>query len=111
MILSVPLRHFNCHFMILFPPVKNNMMLHGLFTRIIYSTQNVTMNGIFITIQHCSKGAIYTLERDILNTFKTTKHPVDCIERQVSKQILKSTLKISGIWETETTYGLAYKMF
>jgi hypothetical protein len=57
------------------------------------------------------------VERDILSKYKTTKYPKYVVKEQLEQNQIKlhpgdtSTLilKISGIWETSTYYGLAYK--
>jgi hypothetical protein len=110
MILSIPLSAYNKQFIIFLQPVKNNMMDHGTFIRILYSTTNTTFNGIFIHIQKETTQDICAIEKDVLKAYITTKHPIYSIEKQVGRHPSKKILKISGIWENDTSYGLAYKI-
>jgi hypothetical protein len=110
MILSIPLSTYNSQFITLLQPVKNNMMERGLFTRILYSTTNVIFNGIYLNIHGIHYTDIYTFEKNVLHSYSTTKHPVYSIEKQLGRNLYKSILKISGIWENDTSYGLAYKI-
>jgi len=110
MILSIPLSIYNKQFVIFLPPVKNNMMDHGTFIRILYSTTNTTFNGIFIHVQKENVHDICAIEKDVLKAYITTKHTTYSVEKQVLRHPSKKILKISGIWENDTSYGLAYKI-
>jgi len=68
----------NCFFC---DPIKNNVMNDGKFIRIIYSTHNVTLNGVYllITFNDISCEKYYTkykcnfnvvLNKDIINNIK-----------------------------------------
>ncbi len=108
MILSIPLSNYNRHYIVFLPAVKNNMIEKGLFIRILYSTHNVIFNGIFIKIKNESISTICKVEKDVLTSYHTTKQPVYSVEKHLYRNN-KSVLKISGIWENDTSYGLAYK--
>ncbi len=110
MILSIPLSTYNNQFVTMLQPVKNNMMERGLFTRILYSTTNVIFNGLYINIYGMKPYDVYAVEKNILKTYITTKYPTYSIEKQLGRHSTKSILKISGIWENDTSYGLAYKI-
>jgi hypothetical protein len=110
MILSIPLSQYNKQYVIFMPPVKNNMMDGGLFIRILYSPINVVLNGLFIYIRSESFEDICVMERDVLKSYETSKRPIYSVERNINKYLNKKILKISGIWENDTTYGLAYKL-
>ncbi len=128
-------------------PIKNNVMINGSFTRILYSSHIFTMNGIYLMIPlsevtfekyyqkyKCifnSNNNIKTIEKicdiesKLLQKVGTTiknKVPQYKIQEQLKNSHIKilsdnapvSTaslflLKISGIWETETHYGVTYK--
>ena len=62
--------------------IKNNIMNDGSFIRILYSTHHFVINGIYLYIN------LNDVSIEINNLF---------------------ILKISGIWETNTNYGLTYK--
>ena len=109
MILSIPLCNYNKQYIILLPPVKNNMMEGGTFIRIIYSPPNLILNGIYIHIKNENVQDLINVEHDILSSYITTKRPVSSIVKSISKYF-KNTIKISGFWENDTTYGLVYKL-
>jgi hypothetical protein len=109
MILSIPLCNYNKQYIILLPPVKNNMMEGGTFIRIIYSPPNLILNGIYIHIKNENVQNLIDVEQDILSSYITTKRPVSSIVKSISKYS-KNTIKISGFWENDTTYGLVYKL-
>jgi hypothetical protein len=110
MILSIPLSTYNSQFITLLQPVKNNMMERGLFTRILYSPTNVIFNGIYLNIYGTTQLEICAVEKNVLHSYTTTKYPIYSIEKQLGKKHSKIILKISGIWENDTSYGLAYKI-
>jgi hypothetical protein len=126
--------------------IKNNVMSDGNFIRILYSTNNITLNGIYLLIKlkdiTCDKyynkykcvfntsthkdfiEEIRSIEESVLNKFENTfnnKHPELKIYEQLkngfikifqeiqSKPVNNFILKISGVWETQTNYGLTYK--
>jgi hypothetical protein len=125
-------------------PIKNNIMLEGNFIRILYSTFNVTLNGIYLFIQlndiisekyynknKCTFNVnshkeliekIKVIEENLLKKIEiNNKIPQFKIYEQLicgnikffcdnnSKSNNSFILKVSGIWETQTNYGLTYK--
>ena len=128
-------------------PIKNNVMMNGSFTRILYSSHIFTMNGIYLMVPltevtfekyyqkyKCifnSHNNIKTIEKicDIeskllqkVGTIIKNKVPQYKIQEQLKSSHIKIVsenipvisaslflLKISGIWETETHYGVTYK--
>lgn len=107
MMLAISLPKYNRQFIVLLPAVKNNLV-EGIFIRLMYSTNNVAFNGLFIYIRNETTQDICAIEKDILQLHKTAKLPVYSVERQIIRTP-KSVLKISGMWENETHYGLVYK--
>lgn len=127
-------------------PMKNNIINDGIFIRILYSTQNIVFNGIYllIEIQNINSELYYNkfkysfdvfenmeliknlkiIEEEILKKYTSTKNPCYKIYQQISSGYIKLfsfkenkqdkpeysfILKISGIWETDESYGLTYK--
>jgi len=125
-------------------PIKNNVMTEGNFIRIIYSTRNVSFNGVYLLITlndiTCEKyyskykcsfninthkdiiNSIKNIEEDLLKKYHFfNKVPQYKIFEQLkngnfkiftdvgNKTTSSFILKISGIWETQTNYGLTYK--
>lgn len=138
-------KDFNLYFC---EPIKNNIMSDGNFIRILYSTNIITLNSIYllfnITNITCEKyfnkykvcfnkssasndntlNQIKDIESYILTKFrlKTNKNPEFKISEQLeqnniklynfySKNNIDLILKISGIWENKTNFGLTYKFY
>ena len=103
MLLSIPWSSYNKQFLIFHQPIKNIMMEQSSFIRIYYSTHNIIFNGVFITNPKLEVVAL--LEKDILNSYTTTKKPIFSIQKQYKSK----NLKISGLWESNTSYGIVFK--
>ena len=129
-------------------PIKNNVIVNGSFTRILYSSDIFTMNGVYLMVPlndlifekyyqkyKCTFNShsnmkttnkICEMEFNLLqkagNVIKN-KTPQYKIQEQFKNSHIKIVsdnipttsatttflLKISGIWETETQYGVTYK--
>lgn len=141
--LAINIEQFQEEPLIFCDPIKNNIMNEGNFVRILYSTNVVTLNGVYISFflsgLKCDKyynkfkcsfneafhkdtlELLRSIEERILQKYKTTKSPTFKIYEQLKTGYLKLftdvgyassctfLLKISGIWETQTQYGLTYK--
>jgi hypothetical protein len=119
---------------IFFTETKMNMLMEGIFTKINYSTPHFTMNGIFIYFTHLTD-EIVEIEKEILQQYSHQCHfssnkksvfsSLFSQHRSYTNTIQKSAnidsgnvsgtvsgliLKISGIWETQTEYGITYKI-
>ena len=125
-------------------PIKNNIISEGQFIRILYSTDNVVLNGIYLLIQlndiifekyYNKYRCVFNINnhKDIIDNIKVieeniltkmnikNKFPQNKIYEQLKSGNIKVfcdsipktnnlfILKISGIWETQTNYGLTYK--
>jgi hypothetical protein len=117
MLLLENIEDYNNQFLILLPSVKNNLIANSLFTRIIYSPPMMAFNGLYLNIQCSKDNIIHTLsdiENDILSKYHCSKKKKNYVKTVFKYKIPPSSsfviLKISGIWESETTYGLAYKL-
>lgn len=119
-------------------PVKNSIIEDSKFIRIIYSTNIIIINGIYIKIEfnkpnrindvHNQKlmftlettetiaNYIKQLEIDILDKINIkNKRKIFKLGDYVSSGYIKNNnnsfiLKISGIWETDKEYGLTFKI-
>jgi hypothetical protein len=134
---------YNSNNLIFCEPIKNNIMNDGTFVRILYSSDIITFNGVYllINLSECSCEKFYNkikctfnsstqkelieklkvIEEDILKKYNNNKIPLFKIYEQISSGFIKIyseigtkynnlfILKISGIWETQTHYGLTYK--
>jgi|AntAceMinimDraft_18_1070375.scaffolds.fasta_scaffold21607_2 hypothetical protein len=110
---------------------NNNIMTAGLF--ILVSLKNITKELYFkkikITydnnINTTMLNRIYVIETEILNKYNSTKKQKKLLYETLSSGVIKLypnkeddilnisnsfTLKISGIWESDTEYGITYKL-
>ena len=139
------IEQFNNDFVYFCEPIKNNIMNDSNFIRLIYSTPQFTLNGIYINLPiNCHLVDKYY--NKIKCSFNTETHKElitkiknieECILKKmcvsdkipcfkVSEQLCSGTikvfsenvskvgnnsflLKIAGIWESDTSYGLTYK--
>jgi hypothetical protein len=131
-------------------PIKNNIMNHGNFIRIIYSNTLFILNGIYIifpfnnlSIEKYYNKIKFNFDINLYQSFiERIKNIEDCILKKINikgkKPLFKIfeqlkngcikifsenklinynsnnsninfLLKISGIWETESEFGLTYK--
>jgi hypothetical protein len=137
------IEQYNNDFLFFCEPIKNNIMNDGNFIRILYSSDIMVLNGIYLLIIlndiTCEKyynkykcnfnisnhkeiiDNLKIIEEEILKKYKTNKIPSHKIYEQLKAGHIKLfndvgnlsscsfILKISGIWETQTNYGLTYK--
>ena len=111
MILVIPLSGFNIQFILFLSPIKNKLIENATFTKIVYSPQHMALNGVYIYIKDHSMDSILKIEKDILNAYSvfTSAEPSYVMSKGLNRYDYK-ILKISGIWENEKQYGLAYKI-
>ena len=140
------LNQYDDSYIIFCEPIKNNVMNDGNFIRILYSTNNFSLNGIylFITLKDivCDKyynkykcnfnvnnhkdliEKIKLIEENILKKLENVfynKFPQYKINEQLKNGYIKIfqeiqnksnvsfILKISGVWEVNSSFGLTYK--
>ena len=116
--------------------VKNTVMDDSSFIRIIYSNEDMILNGIYLKLninRDTTKKMlkinentinikfIENLEKNILNKYNSNKTHSNKIKEQffyIINKINNNTnnysdvsyiLKISGIWETQSLIGLTFK--
>ena len=118
--------------------VKNTVMDDCSFIRIIYSNEDLILNGIYIKIDINKDSAknilnsnvnsinikfIENLEKNILNKYNSNKIHTKIHSNKLKDQFLylinkinnsshtdiSYILKISGIWETQSLIGLTFK--
>jgi hypothetical protein len=121
MILIENIECYNKQFLFLLPPVKNNLIMNSIFTRIIYSPPMISFNGLYLSIPFSDSvqsniQKLHEIENDILSVYtcssnkKKNMQIKQLISYKISNITDKVILKISGIWESETAFGLAYKL-
>lgn len=101
-----------------------NIIIDGSFTKVIYTGEDFTMNGIYVYIPlensalESNINLIEKLEIQLLTQYgkHTNRHKTQTLG--LITQILYKTnrlylkkmlLNISGVWENETHVGLTYK--
>ena len=125
-------------------PIQNTVIDNSKFIKIIYSNEEITLNGIYIILPITISSTesffkkikysfdfstnkqilekIFNIEKNILNKYDLKKEKKYLIndtlrsgyikiffnenEKKKSDQFI---LKISGLWENETEYGLTFK--
>jgi len=115
-----------------FTDTKNNIMMEGIFKKIIYSNDTILLNGVFIEIPKIftkqNMQFFFDLEKQIIQIYKTlhkiNKRENPTFQKHVENNTVrvykerpssayKNTIyimKISGIWENATDFGLTYKI-
>ena len=109
-------------------PVKNNIMNNGNFIRILYSTPNMILNGVYLLINLCDVhfekyynkykcnfnisnhkdiiDSIKIIEEDILKKYKVNKIPLFKIYEQFSS----GYIKIFSDFENKPKYSFVLKI-
>jgi hypothetical protein len=140
---------FNKSYVYYEKPIENIIMENSKFIKLIYSTEDVMLYGIYIYLpmksnkheHHYNKiritfdaennkiwlANIYDIEANILNKYESSKRQKRIIHETLSSGIVKIysnneqqingsnsnkslIVKISGIWESTTEYGVTYKL-
>jgi len=148
MIITTSLLQYNDMYVFFCEPIKNNIIINGNFIKILYSTPNVVLNGIYLFLSFknilCEKyfnknkyifsvndehnseiiNYIQHVETSLLNKINIkNKIPLNKMYEQIKQGFIKIfnedkitnnlnndfLLKISGLWESETCYGVTYK--
>ena len=80
MLLIEHIESYNKQFLFLLPPVKNNLIMNSIFTRIIYSPPMISFNGLYLSIPFFEDNQLFIqklheIENDILSVYtcSTTK--------------------------------------
>ena len=114
----IDLNKFNINNIFFYDPIKNNIIDDSNFIRIIYSDQDVILNGLYLQVSLDKLNELYNIlenmENAILNKYKINIEKVNRIKIQlvyIVKYIKtnKLILKISGIWENNNKIGITYK--
>lgn len=121
---------------------KSNLIMEGIFTKLMYALPSYTINSIYIKfpianpVSHIKNFIVFDpvkdkplfnlfrkLEIDILNNYASirnhAKKPNYSISNMFSygrtkffnpETVQIFLLKISGVWESETEYGITFKV-
>ena len=120
--LSIKLDHFdinNVHFMELI----QNKVMQGLFSNVVYTDSNVIFSGIYIQLplicdenRNIVTQQVVQLENKLIEQYKiffsVIKEPIYNNKFYFHDTINSNPflLKISGIWETDTHFGINRKV-
>jgi hypothetical protein len=139
MIVYLPLDEFNINYIFFGESTKNTVIQNGTFIRLLYSTENMVMNGIYLyvplnisnynaykcnidikdmsTVSYINK--LTLIEKNLLNKYNSNKNKIYKLAEQlklnniklfnINNNIKNIILKISGLWEDETSVGITYK--
>lgn len=116
---------YNHNNLFFYDPVKNTVMDDSCFIRIIYSNEDLILNGLYLKIRINKNTYNYVLnfldelEKQILSKYTNMKIYSKKLREQLAFLLKKNqlveditiqyNLKISGIWETNSTIGLTFK--
>ena len=140
------LHQYNDNCIIFCDSIKNTIMSDGNFIRILYSTNTLSLNGIYLYINLnnicCEKyynkykcifnidahknliDKIKSIEENILKKLENVFHNkfpqykiyeqfkngyIKVFQEIQNKSNVSFILKISGVWEINSSYGLTYK--
>lgn len=118
--LSVSIHEFEIR-NVSFSEINENKVINGTFSNIIYTDSNVIFNGIFVRLPniHFFVSKLVSIEnmliesyREFCNTFKEPKFLIRGYFEDIEHIRFYGNdyvFKISGIWETDTHYGINYK--
>jgi hypothetical protein len=136
MILSIPIEKFELQNMV-FLETKKNINMNGTFTKTNYVCNDISLNSVYITysLQRFKQEntiilqTLHEIEMNILNQYrydkqvqKTTtlsllphlmaqsKNIELCDENTWFSNYQTNIIKISGIWETNNTIGITYRI-
>jgi hypothetical protein len=120
--LSIKLEHFDIK-NVLFMELILNEVMNGLFSNIIYTDSNVIFSGIYIQLPFiCDENRnivtqqVVQLENKLIEQYKiffnVIKDPLYNNKFYFHDTInsIPYILKISGIWETESQFGINRKI-
>ena len=128
-------------------PIQNTVMDNSKFIKILYSTEDIILNGIqyLLTFKNITKELYFKkvkisydnnshisifkrldeIEQKLLEKYDSNKTPKKVLwslfnegyiklfpntENDINSSNNNFILKISGIWENETEYGITYKI-
>lgn len=137
MLLYLPHNTINLNNIYFGEGIKNTVIENGKFIRLIYSTHDMVLNGIYVHVpfninkSSCNKyyfkfadneeykSHFINIEKFILDKHNVNKKKYYKLTEQLNQNSIKLfnyvesynkiILKISGLWEDETGYGLTYK--
>lgn len=118
------------------PPIKNTLINHGLFYKILYSNHLFTSNGLYIKIDYNNTKYLNGRLHYNINSNISTIDTIESIEKYIlgkinsdNKKIYQKIndqlrsgnvklnynvssviLKISGLWENDNSIGISYKI-
>ena len=122
MYISILLNEFIINNIFFTEPTKNTVIDDSIFTRIIYSTSEININGCFFIfdIKENINDIVKLLEKIELEILDLYKFNTNCQKNKTIKVkdvLFKNRnnlqneliIKISGIWEDNSNFGLTFK--
>jgi len=136
MILSIPIEKFELQNMV-FLETKKNINMNGTFTKTNYVCNDISLNSVYITysLQRFKQEntiilqTLHEIEMNILNQYRYDKQVQKtstlsllphlmaqsknielCDENTWFSNYQTNIIKISGVWETNNTIGITYRI-
>jgi len=110
-VFAVDLNIYNKNHIYFLEP-KPNLLIQGTFTKMIYTGEDFTINGIYL-YNTLNENLLETFETEVLDHYakhtNTSKEPTKHVLTSPHKRSSSQILKLSGVWENETNYGLTCK--
>ena len=130
------LYNFDIKNIFIMPPIKNTLISHGLFHKLLYSNNLFTSNGLYIKIDYNDTKYLNGRLHYNIDTNVSTIDTIESIEKYIlgkinnnNKKIYQKIsdqfrsgniklnnnvssviLKISGLWENDNSIGISYKI-
>ncbi len=130
------LYNFDIKNIFIMPPIKNTLISHGLFHKLLYSNNLFTSNGLYIKIDYNDTKYLNGRLHYNIDSNVSTIDTIESIEKYIlgkinnnNKKIYQKIndqfrsgniklnnnvssviLKISGLWENENSIGISYKI-
>lgn len=130
------LYNFDIKNIFIMPPIKNTLISHGLFHKLLYSNNLFTSNGLYIKIDYNDTKYLNGRLHYNIDTNISTIDTIESIEKYIlgkinnnNKKIYQKIndqfrsgniklnnnvssviLKISGLWENDNSIGISYKI-
>ena len=99
---------------VFFAEKKRNVVIDGDFVKILYSNESVEINELYVWFEsEANRDNLCLLESNILTKYKEayeilTKTPLFVLKQQCCRSTY-NVVKISGVWENDTHYGITCK--
>lgn len=114
-VFAVDLNTYNKNHIYFLEP-KPNLLIQGIFTKMIYTGEDFTINGIYL-YNTLNENLLEEFETQVLDHYanhtntrkEPSKYALNAVSPHKKSRSSSQILKLSGVWENETNYGLTFK--